>query len=304
MGQSASPSLYDYASGDPVNRFDPDGRCPKGQNGQDNGDGTFMWNGSRVPYRQLDGTLITPNDLAANQADQINALNSSGGQGSSNTVGQYCANLLQGFGNGLQSAATGALNALLDPFGAIQGLADGLGNTAGRLWCDPGSVGTQVVNTLTDPSQLGNTLGNVAGGTIIGAGVGAVGGAVIGQAADVGGAAGTITNPVPDTLARVIPGEGPFPTLGLPGDADVYVTDPAAIKGMTPAQISERLGIPPSDTYTIIQLPTPSGGLASPILRTNPGFVGGGLTSGGAPEFVVPNGPIPPGATTTVISGP
>jgi RHS repeat-associated protein len=27
MGQAASPSLYDYAGGDPVNRTDPDGRC-------------------------------------------------------------------------------------------------------------------------------------------------------------------------------------------------------------------------------------------------------------------------------------
>jgi RHS repeat-associated protein len=27
MGHAASPSLYDYAGGDPVNRTDPDGRC-------------------------------------------------------------------------------------------------------------------------------------------------------------------------------------------------------------------------------------------------------------------------------------
>jgi hypothetical protein len=38
-----------------------------------------------------------------------------------------------------------------------------------------------------------------------------------------------------------------------------------------------------------------------PISRTNPGFIGGGQTAGGAPEFVVPNGPIPPGATTTIV---
>jgi len=28
MGQAASPSLYDFVGGDPVNFFDPDGRCP------------------------------------------------------------------------------------------------------------------------------------------------------------------------------------------------------------------------------------------------------------------------------------
>ena len=110
-----------------------------------------------------------------------------------------------------------------------------------------------------------------------------------------------MANPVPATLARVIPGAGPFPTLGLPGSADVFVTDAAAIEGMTPAQIAQRLAIEPSDTYTIIRFSTPESGVASPILRTNPGFTGGGLTGGGAPEFVIPNGPIPPGATTTVI---
>ena len=31
IGQGASPSLYDFAGGDPVNSFDPDGRCPDGR---------------------------------------------------------------------------------------------------------------------------------------------------------------------------------------------------------------------------------------------------------------------------------
>jgi Novel toxin 10 len=114
-------------------------------------------------------------------------------------------------------------------------------------------------------------------------------------------AAEGIANPVPSTLARVIPGEGPFPTLGLPGSADVFVTDASAIRGMTPAQISQRLGIPASDTFSVFEFPTPSQGIASPVFRSNPGFIGGGLTSGGAPEFVIPNGPIPAGATTTII---
>lgn len=103
------------------------------------------------------------------------------------------------------------------------------------------------------------------------------------------------------TVARVIPGEDPFATLGPPGRPDVFVTDATAIEGMTPAQISQRLGIQPSETYTVIQFPTPSQGLASPVFRSDPGFIGRGLTSGGAPEFVIPNGPIPPGATTTIM---
>jgi RHS repeat-associated protein len=110
-----------------------------------------------------------------------------------------------------------------------------------------------------------------------------------------------VTNAVPSTLARVIPGEGPFFTLGAPGAADVFVTDAAAIEGMTAFQIAERLGIPSSDTFTVIRFPTPPEGLASPVFRSNPGFVGGGLTTGRAPEFVLPNGPIPSGATITII---
>jgi hypothetical protein len=41
-------------------------------------------------------------------------------------------------------------------------------------------------------------------------------------------------------------------------------------------------------------------GIASPVNRANPNFVQGGRTTGGVPEFVIPNGPIPAGATTRV----
>ena len=40
---------------------------------------------------------------------------------------------------------------------------------------------------------------------------------------------------------------------------------------------------------------------ASPILRSDPGFVGQGFTAGGAREFVLPNGPIPADAATRVV---
>ncbi|NKC15605.1 MAG: hypothetical protein GKR94_26430 [Gammaproteobacteria bacterium] len=41
--------------------------------------------------------------------------------------------------------------------------------------------------------------------------------------------------------------------------------------------------------------------MASLVFRNNPGFVGGGRTAGGAPEFVIPNGPVPAGATTRAV---
>jgi RHS repeat-associated protein len=214
MGQAASPSLYDYAGGDPVNSFDPDGRCAKGQNGQDNGDGTFMWNGSRVPYNQGDGRFITPMDLATNNANAINAQNSASGQSTWsaawNAAMQGGASYIQGLGNGLQGAATGTMNALLNPIGAIQGVADQIGTAAGMLVYDRSGLATDIGNTLTNPYQLGTTVGNVVGSTAIGAGINAVGGAVIGQAADVGTVAGseptTVIGRVND-LQNLAPGE-------------------------------------------------------------------------------------------------
>jgi len=120
------------------------------------------------------------------------------------------------------------------------------------------------------------------------------------EAASIGRQCPTIANSVPSNVARVIPGEGPFPTLGVHGAADVFTTDPAAISGMTPSQIAQRLGIPYSSNYTIYEFSTPQG-IGSPVFRSNPGFVGGGQTSGGAPEFVIPNGPIPPGSRMSII---
>lgn len=49
----------------------------------------------------------------------------------------------------------------------------------------------------------------------------------------------------------------------------------------------------------IIEFNTPEG-IATPVNRNNPGFVGHGTTAGGAREFVVPNGPIPQNATIII----
>ena len=112
----------------------------------------------------------------------------------------------------------------------------------------------------------------------------------------------TAENAVPSTLARVIPKGIPAVSLGAPGASDVFVTTPEAIEGLNAAEIAEKLSIPENPMgFQIIQFPTPKEGLASPVFRTNPGFVGGGHTARGAPEFVIPNGPIPPGATITTV---
>ncbi len=110
-----------------------------------------------------------------------------------------------------------------------------------------------------------------------------------------------ITNSIPAELARVVAGNRTLATLGRAGASDVFVVAAEDIAGMNAAQIAERLTIPLSDTYTVIKFPTPRAGIASPVFRENPGFLQGGLTAGGAREFVIPNGPIPAGATTTII---
>jgi RHS repeat-associated protein len=111
-----------------------------------------------------------------------------------------------------------------------------------------------------------------------------------------------IANPVPGTLARVIPNGIKVTTLGAPGAVDVFVADASQLEGLNAQQIAEKLAIPQSPTgFQVIKFATPQEGLASPVFRSNPGFIGGGQTAGGASEFVIPNGPIPSGATTTVV---
>lgn len=110
-----------------------------------------------------------------------------------------------------------------------------------------------------------------------------------------------VTNPVPDKLARVVPGDINPKTLGRTDD--VFVTDAKSLQGLNSKQIAEKLTIPESSTgFKVIEFPSSNvSGIASPINRSNPGFVQGGRTAGGAPEFVIPNGPIPAGSTTRVV---
>lgn len=99
----------------------------------------------------------------------------------------------------------------------------------------------------------------------------------------------------PETLARVVPGGIPLKSLWAPNAVDVFVTDASRLVGKTADEIADLLTILKSSTgFNIIEMPSKTvNGIASPVGRTNPGFVGGGQTAGGLPEFVIPNGPIP-----------
>ena len=102
---------------------------------------------------------------------------------------------------------------------------------------------------------------------------------------------------VPSTLARVV--DARFvnsPTLGAPGAADVFVTSASDIAGINTSQgLANRLTLLDSagnlrqGPFGVIQFNTPASGLASPVFRNTPGFIQGGLTGGGASEFVLPN---------------
>jgi RHS repeat-associated protein len=111
----------------------------------------------------------------------------------------------------------------------------------------------------------------------------------------------SLDNSVPQELARVIAGKGNFPTLGPPSRGDVFVTAADDIAGLNARQIAQRLTINEANEFTVIRFRTPSTGLATPINRSDPGFVGRGRTAGNAREFVIPNGPIPADARIEVI---
>jgi hypothetical protein len=112
---------------------------------------------------------------------------------------------------------------------------------------------------------------------------------------------GPTNNPVPDTLARVIPASISPTMLGLQRDAEVFVTNANSLRGLSASDIAERLTIPASPSgFKVYEFPSAGVSLSSPLQSPKPGFVGGGLTLGGAPEFAMPNGPIPSNATVRV----
>jgi RHS repeat-associated protein len=111
------------------------------------------------------------------------------------------------------------------------------------------------------------------------------------------GSTTAVTSNIPSRLVRIIPEEfAGSPTLGSSGAAEVFVADASAIKGITNStDLAKRLTLLDANgnlikgPFRVIEFDTPSSGLASPFNRTNPGFINGGKTVGGASEYVLPN---------------
>lgn len=111
-------------------------------------------------------------------------------------------------------------------------------------------------------------------------------------------------NEVPKMFARVIPfnpGSPMPPTIGRANDPSVFVTAAEDVAGLNAAQLSQRLGIKSAQEFLIIRFPAPKPGLSTPLSFDDPQFVGRGLTSGGAREFMIPNGTLPTTATFEVV---
>ena len=110
-------------------------------------------------------------------------------------------------------------------------------------------------------------------------------------------------NAIPATFARVVPGSGPLTSLAKPGESEAWVTDAKLLRGLSASKIQDLLRIRPDATgYRVIEFPSSSASnIASPVFRPNEGFVGGGKTGGGAPEWVIRNEPIPEGATIRTV---
>jgi RHS repeat-associated protein/uncharacterized repeat protein (TIGR01451 family) len=204
----------------------------------------------------------------------------------------------------LAGAVTGGVIGLLGPMaaplvaplaanlgGGIIG-AIGAGATVGGITGAIGGASGQVAANLIDPCNPGS-IGQAA---LIGGLTGGIfGGAASGVKAAL--SSGAATNPVPSTLARIV--EARFansPTLGAPGTADVFVTTASDVADIDTSQgLATRLALLDNagnlrqGPFAVIEFDTPTSGLASPVFRDTPGFIQGGLTGGGAREFVLPN---------------
>jgi RHS repeat-associated protein len=102
---------------------------------------------------------------------------------------------------------------------------------------------------------------------------------------------------IPSRLARVVSARwAASPSLGASGASRPFVTAADDIAGIeTSGGLAERLTLVDKSgkllpgPYSVTEFDTPLQGLGSPVFRTNPGFVGKGLTAGGAREYDLPN---------------
>lgn len=270
---------YSFANGDPVNQFDSDGRLGKGfyagltdSSVPANASSAFMagYTGGGVSGSYY-GTLFNEGEAVVSPSTYINGAESFGNNISTvyQSDGLVAAGSYAATSWNVGAVWSGAANINLatgEPVGnGVDQAEDILGGIAGTA-----GIATAGVAGFTTVAGSGTTT----------------------AAADVG-----IANPVPSTLARIVNADyAASPTLGSPQAADVFVTSASDISGINTSQgLANRLTLLDSagnlrqGPFAVIQFDTPASGLASPVFRNTPGFIQGGLTGGGASEFVLPN---------------
>jgi len=107
----------------------------------------------------------------------------------------------------------------------------------------------------------------------------------------------SIMNAIPSRMVRVIPAEFVDGSrLAAPTAHEAWVTAAEDLAGVNTSQaLARRLTLVDATgalipgPRAVIEFDAVTGGLASPVFRDAPGFVGRGMTAGGAREFVIPN---------------
>jgi hypothetical protein len=150
LGQAASPSLYDFCGGDPVNFFDPSGRCPQSQT-QNNWGQNFQ-----------NPNPVDPNRVA-NSSWLQNAIDSFFGPGSSlprYLMGTPFGTVVNSLDNSCQSYANGD-----NVNGTLYGLV-AAGSVAGTvLLVEPGGAGeSDLVNLASEERTAHILTGDESGG--------------------------------------------------------------------------------------------------------------------------------------------
>ena len=121
--------------------------------------------------------------------------------------------------------------------------------------------------------------------------------ASVAPVAPIGESSRGVLNPVPSRMARVVPAEfAGGSRLAAPSATEAWVTAADDLAGIATSEalasrltLVDRSGSLIPGPRAIIEFDAVTEGLASPVLRDAPGFVGRGMTGGGAREFVIPN---------------
>ncbi|MDQ1683759.1 MAG: hypothetical protein QOC82_496 [Frankiaceae bacterium] len=242
---------------------------------------------------------------------ESNALAAAVGSAFDNLVGQPLTNLIDTintpsqWGSALANVGLDLVNSFVTPFSSCIDNHDLLSCATAALMTADALTGVGAIADSLLAAGADVAIEDTLGGELAGLSDEAVSDSLATTAetgapeAELEGAAAAgfqAEEPVPARVARVMDTDvaDVATRLGAPGAPDVFVTPAGQLDGLTSQEIAEKLALFNEDgslregPFTVFEFDTPEG-IASPVFRDNPGFVQGGATAGGAPEYVVPN---------------